>query len=207
MTTVIAVIGVTALYLLFGWLLSAIASQDLSDLKGYGEKPGLATGLLLSVAGMLVWLLWPPRAGSAWDRRVKVGDLVTAVAGFVLFVSLLFEWYTTPDGSFYDEFKFYDVLLPLGAAIGYAQLHMRGRPDVPGWLSAVVFAAPVLSLLTIAVQFADKPDGSSLSFGIFVATGAAVVMLAGAVLAMSTDRTQTGASTMAEARAESAEAS
>jgi hypothetical protein len=64
--TVIALIGAKALYLLFIWLGSAIASSWLSDRKGYGEKPGLATGLLLSAVGVLVWLVWPARPDSRW---------------------------------------------------------------------------------------------------------------------------------------------
>ena len=44
--TVLAVIGPTALYLLFSWLISAIAASDLSNHKGHGEKPGLASGML-----------------------------------------------------------------------------------------------------------------------------------------------------------------
>ena len=50
--TVIALIGAKALYLLFVWLASAIVAQYLSDRKGYGEKPGLVTGLLLSVVAL-----------------------------------------------------------------------------------------------------------------------------------------------------------
>jgi hypothetical protein len=64
--TLFALIGAKALYLLFGWLLSAIIAQYLSERKGYGEKPGLASGLLLSVVGVVVWLLWPARAESRW---------------------------------------------------------------------------------------------------------------------------------------------
>jgi hypothetical protein len=64
--TVIALLGAKALFLLFGWLLSAIVAQYLSERKGYGEKPGLASGLLLSVVGVLVWLVWPARAESRW---------------------------------------------------------------------------------------------------------------------------------------------
>jgi hypothetical protein len=64
--TVFALIGSTALYLLFLWLASAIAASWLSDRKGYGEKPGLATGLLLSVIGVVVWLVWPPKDLSRW---------------------------------------------------------------------------------------------------------------------------------------------
>ena len=64
--TLYALIGAKALYLLWGWLLSAIVSSWLSNRKGYGEKSGLATGLLLTVVGVIVWLLWPARPDSAW---------------------------------------------------------------------------------------------------------------------------------------------
>jgi hypothetical protein len=64
--TLFAVIGAKALYLLIIWLLSAIAASWLSDRKGFGEKPGLATGLLLSFIGVIVWLVWPPKAASRW---------------------------------------------------------------------------------------------------------------------------------------------
>jgi hypothetical protein len=66
MTLVLGVIGAKALYLLYGWLLSAIAASWLSDRKGYGEKPGLAAGLLLAVVGVLILLVWPARADSRW---------------------------------------------------------------------------------------------------------------------------------------------
>jgi hypothetical protein len=64
--TVLALIGATALYLLFAWLLSAAAASWLSDRKGYGERLGLTCGLLLSVVGLLVVLLLPGRPGSRW---------------------------------------------------------------------------------------------------------------------------------------------
>jgi hypothetical protein len=66
MSTVLAVIGAKALYLLYAWLLSAIAASWLSARKGYGEKPGLAAGLLLTVVGVVLWLLWPAKADSRW---------------------------------------------------------------------------------------------------------------------------------------------
>jgi hypothetical protein len=56
----------TALYLLLIWLASTVAASWLSERKGYGEKPGLAAGLLLSAAGALLWVLWPPRRDSKW---------------------------------------------------------------------------------------------------------------------------------------------
>ena len=71
--TVIALIGATALYLTFAWLASAIAASYLSDRKGYGEKLGLASGLLLNVIGVVVWLLWPPKADSRWKVQGPLG--------------------------------------------------------------------------------------------------------------------------------------
>ena len=69
MTSVLAVIGAKALYLLYGWLLSAIVSSYLSARKGYGEPPGLAAGLLLHVLGVILWLVWPAKADSRWKLQ------------------------------------------------------------------------------------------------------------------------------------------
>ena len=64
--TVIANVGALALYLLFIWLGAAIVSAYLSERKGYGEKAGLASGLLLSVVGVVVWLVIRPKPHSDW---------------------------------------------------------------------------------------------------------------------------------------------
>ena len=64
--TILALIGAKALYLLFIWLMSAIAASWLSDRKGYGEKAGLATGLCLTFVGALLWLVIPAKANSRW---------------------------------------------------------------------------------------------------------------------------------------------
>ncbi len=65
---VLATIGATGLYLLFAWLVSAAAGSWLSDRKGYGERLGLALGLLLSAVGLLIVLLLPGRPGSKWKE-------------------------------------------------------------------------------------------------------------------------------------------
>ena len=75
---VIAALGYKALILMYIWLGSAIIASQLSRSKGYGEKPGLGTGLLLTVAGPIIWLFVPPKDENAewhtrkpWQRRHK----------------------------------------------------------------------------------------------------------------------------------------
>ncbi len=63
---IIANVGVLALYLLLLWLASAIVGAYLSERKGYGDKPGLASGLLLSVVGAAAWLFVPAKRDSDW---------------------------------------------------------------------------------------------------------------------------------------------
>jgi hypothetical protein len=67
--TILSVIGATALFLLYAWLLSAIVASYLSGKKGYGERIGLACGLLLSGVAVLIWLFMPSRPTSDWGRR------------------------------------------------------------------------------------------------------------------------------------------
>jgi hypothetical protein len=69
----LAVIGARALWLTYLWLASAIAASYLSARKGYGEKLGLAFGLLLTVIGVLIWLLWPAKPDSRWKLQGVFG--------------------------------------------------------------------------------------------------------------------------------------
>ncbi len=69
MTLPLAVLGIKALYLLYVWLLSCIIASWLSEQKGYGEKAGLGTGLLLSVIAIVIWLAWPAKPNSKWKHR------------------------------------------------------------------------------------------------------------------------------------------
>jgi hypothetical protein len=74
MIDLIAVIGAKALWLTYLWLLSAIVASYLSGRKGYGEKLGLGFGLLLSVVGAIIWLLWPAKKDSRWKLQGPFGS-------------------------------------------------------------------------------------------------------------------------------------
>lgn len=76
----LAVIGTQALWLLYAWLASAIIASYLSDRKGYGEKLGLAFGMLLSVFGVIIWLVWPPKPDSRWKLQGPIGSKGKTVA-------------------------------------------------------------------------------------------------------------------------------
>ena len=67
---ILAAIGIKAFYLLLIWLASAIGASELSKRKGYGEKWGLGTGLLLSFLGVIIWLIVPARP-SRPGRRAR----------------------------------------------------------------------------------------------------------------------------------------
>src|SRR5687767_1528430 len=76
-----AEVGWKALLLMYIWLGSAIISASLSRSKGYGEKPGLGTGLILSFLAPIVWLFVPPKDENAewhnrkpWQRRHRVKE-------------------------------------------------------------------------------------------------------------------------------------
>ena len=66
---VAAAVGAKAFYLLMVWLASAIAASELSKRKGYGEKWGLGTGLLLSFVGLIIWIFVPARSESPWRQK------------------------------------------------------------------------------------------------------------------------------------------
>jgi hypothetical protein len=66
---IVAALGVKAFYLLYIWLISAWVASWLSNRKGYGEKWGLGTGLLLSAIGVLIWLLVPAKPTSIVAQR------------------------------------------------------------------------------------------------------------------------------------------
>jgi hypothetical protein len=78
-------IGATALWLMYAWLAAAIVASYLSGRKGYTEKSGLATGLILHVIGVIIWLAIPAKEHSKWKTvgafgRRKAEDIAPRAA-------------------------------------------------------------------------------------------------------------------------------
>jgi hypothetical protein len=81
-----AVIGAGALWLTFVWLASAVIASQFSLQKGFGEKTGLVTGVILSVLGAFVWAVWPAREVSRWNIHEGITSTERTVLGVVVAV-------------------------------------------------------------------------------------------------------------------------
>ena len=68
-TLILGAIGANAFWMLYLWLGSAWAASELSARKGYGEKWGLGSGLILSIIGVIIWLIVPPKPDSPWVQK------------------------------------------------------------------------------------------------------------------------------------------
>jgi hypothetical protein len=72
--TVFALMGAWALWLMYIWLASCIIAGYLANRKGYGDKPGVATGLCLSAIAVIIWLVWPAKPESKWKQLGMFGN-------------------------------------------------------------------------------------------------------------------------------------
>ena len=78
-------IGATALWLMYAWLLAAIVASYISGRKGFSERAGLAAGLILHVVGVIIWLAIPAKPHSKWKTigafgRRKAEDIAPRAA-------------------------------------------------------------------------------------------------------------------------------
>jgi hypothetical protein len=118
-------------------------------------------------------------------RRFELGPILVALGALLLLVSLFLDWYGPL--SAWDAFEVVDVLL---AALAVASLVGGLGTLAPEqayverrWLPALVLAVVVL----VAAEIIDPPPAAaalSADTGAWLAFGAAVAMLIGAVLSV-----------------------
>ena len=118
-------------------------------------------------------------------RRFEVGPILVALGAVLLLVSLFLDWYG-PLTS-WEAFEFVELLL---AALAVAALVLAAGQLMPDlelgerrWLPIIVAA---IALLVAAVLLDPPPAAGAeeLEQGAWLAFGAALVMLAGAVLSV-----------------------
>jgi hypothetical protein len=71
--------GAWALLWMYVWLLSAIIASYLSERKGYSDRAGLATGLILTFLGPIIWLLVPAKPDSKWKTLGPTGRVQRSI--------------------------------------------------------------------------------------------------------------------------------
>jgi hypothetical protein len=119
-------------------------------------------------------------------RRFELGPIIVAAASVLLLVSLFLDWYG-PGVSAWDAFEVVDLLLAVLAiaaivtAVG--ALASETGPIDRRWLPALVVAIAVL----VAASIINPPPaaaGANADLGAWLAFGAAIAMLIGAVLSI-----------------------
>jgi hypothetical protein len=117
------------------------------------------------------------------SRRFEVGPILVAIGALVLLVSLFLDWYGSLTA--WEAFEVVEVLLGSLAVVAFVIAFGQLMPDLEyverRRLPAVVLAVAVL----VAAEIINPPPaagGQDPASGAWIAFGAAVVMLAGAVL-------------------------
>jgi hypothetical protein len=120
-------------------------------------------------------------------ERINGGQALVVLGAIALVVSLFLHWYE-PDRSAWTVFEVWDVVL---AGIGVAAIlsvipvrrrDVRGERLVPErWLPFLAGAALVIVVVAL-VNHPPAARGAGLQFGAWLGLGAAVVLVAGAIL-------------------------
>src|SRR4051812_24383999 len=134
--------------------------------------------------------------------RVRFGDMVAAVSGLVLFLSLFLNWYNvsvkaalgsaSASVSGWEALSFIDILLFIIAVIAIAVAVARMANAFPRMAISpglLVLAVGVLAVLLVLFRIIDIPGSGDVadvpgvdlgrSFGIFIALLAAIGVAAG----------------------------
>ena len=124
-------------------------------------------------------------------RRLRVGEVVLALAGVVLLASLFLPWYE-PSLTGWEALGVIDVIVALVAAsaisVAVATAFFRVAA-VPIALDAIITWLGLLVLLLVLVRVLDLPDGATgREPGLWLALTAAAGIFAGGAVAMRDER-------------------
>ena len=164
MTTVIALIGPKALYFMYAWLISAVVASTAAGLKGYSERAGLATGLMLSLIGAVIWMFVPWRHDSRWSRVVKPTDLATVAGGFLLALVFLPSFHNEAEKgkSLFNTDLAPAIFIAIAAFVAVGHVLMAASEAGPGWVltrgRTVAAALGLLATVLVAYRVASPPD-------------------------------------------------
>jgi hypothetical protein len=190
MIEVFAVIGSKAILFMYAWLIGCMLASTAAGLKGYPERAGLATGLFLSILGGAIWMFFPWRRDSRWDRAVRPTDLVTVAGGFLLGASAFMRWFEYDDGtkeSFFSAQLGLALIAAAAAALAITHVLLAASEAGPGWILAsgrkVVLGAGVLALVVVLFRIVSPPGDASLQMPAYLGLIGAILIVVGPLLA------------------------
>jgi hypothetical protein len=182
---VIAVIGTKAIYFLYAWLIGCMLASTAAGLKGYAERWGLATGMLLSILGGVIWMFFPWRRDSRWDRAIKPTDLVTVAGGFLLGMSAFLDWFD--EETLLTARLWAGMVLCVAAALAITHVLMAASEAGPGWIldrgRTVVLALGALALVVALYCVVSPPGDTSVKMAAYVGLVGALLTIVGPALA------------------------
>jgi hypothetical protein len=118
-------------------------------------------------------------------RRFELGPILVSWGALLLLVSLFLDWYGPLTA--WDAFEVVDVLLAVLAVVGLLAAAGAMAPDLGiverRWLPGIVLAVAVL----VVAEIIDPPPAAAdltAASGAWIAFGASMVMLVGAVLSV-----------------------
>jgi hypothetical protein len=190
MIEIVAVIGSKALLFMYAWLLGCMIASTAAGLKGYPERAGLATGLFLSFLGGVIWMFFPWRRDSRWDRAVRPTDLVTVAGGFLLGASVFMRWYETDAGtkeSLMTAQLGIGLIAAAAAALAVSHVLLAASEAGPGWILSsgrkVVLVAGVVALAVIVFRIVSPPGDNSVEMAAYLGLIGALLTVVGPLLA------------------------
>jgi hypothetical protein len=127
-------------------------------------------------------------------RRLRAGELIAALSGAVLLLSLFLPWYGGggDEASGWEALAVVDVALALVAAFGVSLFVVTASqrvPAVPIALSAIVTLVGLIGLVLALVRLANLPDGfDGRELGVWLGLLATIGIVVGAALTMRDER-------------------
>jgi hypothetical protein len=127
-------------------------------------------------------------------RRLRAGEWLAGVSGLVLLLALFLPWYADDAGSRtgWQSLGALDVVLAVVALAALAipvVTAVHRVPAVPLALQSLTTLAGLLAVVLVLIRVANMPDwASEREWGLWVALGATLGIVAGALIAMRDER-------------------
>jgi hypothetical protein len=121
-------------------------------------------------------------------RRIRGSELLAGAGGALLLTSLFLPWFG--DRSAWQSLAVADVILCLAAAVAIwlpLAAASSEKTDVPIVVSALTALSGIVGLLVVAFRLADPVGSAGREYGLYLALGAALLVLAGGWRAMAAE--------------------